>query len=194
MRFALMILERFLSLTFRKRSLSKSVSDSKENTFAYLCQFRLGHSRASLFLHRLTIVGIFLGLILLLFIAIPFFILTAPCLLCCRYKKIKDRLKNFTKLGQRFQQQQHTPTAHPSPSGSLNQLNSSSVIDIEQESRLIVSTPLLSPSSTTNDERQIMEISTVWCTWVFLHIYIYQYTYIYINIAFLFMWTFFNSN
>lgn len=116
---------------------------------------RLGHSRASLFLHRLTIVGIFIGLTLLFLITIPFLILTAPCLLCCRYKQIKSRLKNLTKLGQRFQQQQYTPTAHPSPSSSLNQLNSSSLIDIEQELNKTVKNPLLPPAahaSPTNTE------------------------------------------
>ncbi|CAF4335524.1 unnamed protein product, partial [Adineta steineri] len=113
----------------------------------------LGHSRASLFFHRLTIVGIFIGLTLLFLITIPFLIITAPCLLCCRYKQIKNRLKNLTKLGQRFQQQQYTPTTHPSPSSSLNQLNSSSLIDIEQESRTVLKSPLLSsPSLTTIDK------------------------------------------
>ncbi|CAF0735900.1 unnamed protein product [Adineta steineri] len=117
------------------------------------CRNRLGHSRASLFFHRLTIVGIFIGLTLLFLITIPFLIITAPCLLCCRYKQIKNRLKNLTKLGQRFQQQQYTPTTHPSPSSSLNQLNSSSLIDIEQESRTVLKSPLLSsPSLTTIDK------------------------------------------
>jgi len=121
------------------------------------CRNRLGHSRASLFLHRLTIVGIFLGLILLLFIAIPFLILSAPCLLCCRYKQIKNHLKNFTKLGQRFQQQQYTPTAHPSPSASLHRLNSSSLIEIENETNLLPTTPLMSE----NVEKNNAEISPV---------------------------------
>jgi hypothetical protein len=119
---------------------------------------RLGHSRASLFFHRLTIVGIFIGLILLFLIAIPFLILTAPCLLCCRYKQIKNRLKNLTKLGQRFQQQQYTPTNHPSPSSSLNQLNSSSLIDIEQESRTVIKNPLI---SSINVDISKPEISSV---------------------------------
>ncbi len=119
---------------------------------------RLGHSRASLFFHRLTIVGIFIGLILLFLIAIPFLILTAPCLLCCRYKQIKNRLKNLTKLGQRFQQQQYTPTTHPSPSSSLNQLNSSSLIDIEQETRTVIKNPLI---VSTNVDISPAEISSV---------------------------------
>lgn len=129
----------------------------------FLSVFRLGHSRASLFLHRLTIVGIFIGLILLLLIAIPFLILTAPCLLCCRYKQIKNRLKNLTKLGQRFQQQQYTPTAHPSPSSSLNQLNNSSLIDIEQETRTMMRTSLLSSSLTNNNNNNQLkpELSSV---------------------------------
>ena len=104
---------------------------------------RLGHSRASLFLHRLTIVGIFIGLIVLFLIALPFFILTAPCLLCCRYKKIKSRLKDITKLGQRFQQQQYTPTAHPSPAVSLQQINNSTSIDIEEATRTEIKIPLV---------------------------------------------------
>ncbi|CAF3552882.1 unnamed protein product [Rotaria sp. Silwood1] len=124
------------------------------------CRNRLGHSRASLFLHRLTIVGIFIGLILLLLIAIPFLILTAPCLLCCRYKQIKNRLKNLTKLGQRFQQQQYTPTAHPSPSSSLNQLNNSSLIDIEQDTKTMIKTSLLS-SSLKNINQSKPELSSV---------------------------------
>jgi len=125
------------------------------------CRNRLGHSRASLFFHRLTIVGIFIGLILLFLIAIPFLILTAPCLLCCRYKQIKNRLKNLTKLGQRFQQQQYTPTNHPSPSSSLNQLNSSSLIDIEQESRTVIRSPLISTLSSTNDDKSKSEVLSV---------------------------------
>jgi hypothetical protein len=120
--------------------------------------FSLGHSRASLFLHRLTIVGIFIGLILLFLIAIPFLILTAPCLLCCRYKQIKNRLKNLTKLGQRFQQQQYTPTTHPSPSSSLNQLNSSSLIDIEQGSRTVIKTPLISPINVDITKSEISSV------------------------------------
>lgn len=119
--------------------------------------YRLGHSRASLFFHRLTIIGIFVGLILLFLVAIPFLILTAPCLLCCRYKQIRNRLKNLTKLGQRFQQQQYTPTQHPTPSSSLNQLNSSSLIDIEQESRAVRQSPLLTSSIISKSE-----LSTVW--------------------------------
>jgi hypothetical protein len=127
-------------------------------SFKLSLYIRLGHSRASLFFHRLTIVGIFIGLILLFLIAIPFLIITAPCLLCCRYKQIKNRLKNLTKLGQRFQQQQYTPTTHPSPSSSLNQLNSSSLIDIEQESRTVLKSPLL---STANVDTSKSEISSV---------------------------------
>ncbi|CAF3398576.1 unnamed protein product [Rotaria socialis] len=119
------------------------------------CRNRLGHSRASLFLHRLTIAGIFIGLILLLLITIPFLILTTPCLLCCRYKQIKNRLKNLTKLGQRFQQQQYTPTAHPSPSSSLNQLNNSSLVDIEEETRTMIR------SSLTNINQSRPELSSV---------------------------------
>jgi hypothetical protein len=139
--------------------LSKSVDLIFFRNYVYPFFDRLGHSRASLFFHRLTIVGIFIGLTLLLLIAIPFLILTAPCLLCCRYKQIKNRLKNLTKLGQRFQQQQYTPATHPSPSSSLNQLNSSSLIDIEQESRTVIKSSLL--SSTTNVDRSIPEISSV---------------------------------
>lgn len=139
--------------------MSKSVGiDFNRLQFVRFLFSRLGHSRASLFFHRLTIVGIFIGLILLFLIAIPFLILTTPCLLCCRYKQIKNRLKNLTKLGQRFQQQQYTPTTHPSPSSSLNQLNSSSLVDIEQASRTVIPNPL---KSSSNIETSNVEISSV---------------------------------
>lgn len=130
--------------------------------FHFSSIFRLGHSRGSLFLHRLTIVAIFIGIILLFIIAIPFLLMTAPCLLCCQYKKIKNRLKNFSKFGQRFQQQQYTPTAHPTPSASVERLNSSSLIDIEQNSKLLHPETSVFSSSHFSDRKTTTEISAVW--------------------------------
>ena len=86
--------------------------------------------------------------------------LTAPCLLCCRYKQIKNHLKNLTKLGQRFQQQQYTPTTHPSPSSSLNQLNNPSLIDVQEGTRAGTKTSLIS-TSLANINQLKPEISSV---------------------------------
>ncbi|CAF0723053.1 unnamed protein product [Didymodactylos carnosus] len=66
------------------------------------CRNRLGHTRISLFLHRITIVGIFAGLSVLLLIATPFLILAAPCIMCCRCKEAKNPLTNYKNWRKRF--------------------------------------------------------------------------------------------
>ncbi|CAF4034908.1 unnamed protein product [Rotaria sp. Silwood2] len=91
------------------------------------CRNRLGHSRASLFLHRLIIIGLFIAFIILFIIATPLLILIAPCLISYRYKQIKNYFNNLTKWRQNSQQP-NTSTIHRS------------LINVEQQSI----TPLLS--------------------------------------------------
>jgi hypothetical protein len=44
------------------------------------CKGKLGHSRFSLFLHRISVVSIFLGTIILVIILSPFILISLPCL------------------------------------------------------------------------------------------------------------------
>lgn len=46
------------------------------------CKGKLGHSRISLFFHRISVVGIFAGTVILMIILSPFILLTLPCLIC----------------------------------------------------------------------------------------------------------------
>ncbi|CAF0799614.1 unnamed protein product [Rotaria sp. Silwood1] len=69
------------------------------------CRNRLGHSRASLFLHRLIIISLFIVFIILFIISAPLLILIAPFLICYRYKQMKNYFNYLTEWRQNFRQQ-----------------------------------------------------------------------------------------
>jgi hypothetical protein len=48
------------------------------------CKNKLGHSRASVIWHRAQVIGIFAGFGILLLVASPLLLLTAPCIVCCK--------------------------------------------------------------------------------------------------------------
>ena len=48
------------------------------------CRGKLGHSRSSVILHRVQVVGIFAVFGLLLLLASPLLLLLAPIILCCK--------------------------------------------------------------------------------------------------------------
>ncbi|CAF0806876.1 unnamed protein product [Adineta ricciae] len=54
------------------------------------CRNRLGHSRLSLFLHRLLTIGLFLLLIFLLIVTSPLLIIILPYLFCCGQKQLRN--------------------------------------------------------------------------------------------------------
>ncbi|UJR15528.1 hypothetical protein I4U23_002467 [Adineta vaga] len=59
------------------------------------CRNRLGHSRSSIFFHRLLTGGLFLIFIILLIITSPLLLLLLPCFICCGYKRIRNYFNRF---------------------------------------------------------------------------------------------------
>ncbi|CAF3918125.1 unnamed protein product [Rotaria magnacalcarata] len=82
------------------------------------CRNRLGHSRASLFLHRLLVVGLFIVLTILVILASPLLMLMAPCLICYRYKQLKNYFNNST-MWRRTVQEENASTIEQQPIISL---------------------------------------------------------------------------
>ncbi|CAF4158091.1 unnamed protein product [Adineta steineri] len=72
------------------------------------CRNRLGHSRLSLFLHRLMMLSLIVLFIILLIICAPLLILLAPLLICFRYKQLKTYFNKLMKW------EQPLPTTHQS--------------------------------------------------------------------------------
>ncbi|CAF3972206.1 unnamed protein product, partial [Adineta steineri] len=72
------------------------------------CRNRLGHSRLSLFLHRLMMLSLIILFIILLIICAPLLILLAPLLICFRYKQLKTYFNKLMKW------EQPLPTTHQS--------------------------------------------------------------------------------
>ncbi|PAA57683.1 hypothetical protein BOX15_Mlig010435g1, partial [Macrostomum lignano] len=52
------------------------------------CKYKLGHSRASLIMHRIQVGAIFFGFSLLVVIVSPFVLLAAPFIVCCKCKSL----------------------------------------------------------------------------------------------------------
>ncbi|PAA51298.1 hypothetical protein BOX15_Mlig015657g1, partial [Macrostomum lignano] len=57
------------------------------------CRYKLGHSRASLMLHRVQVGAIFFGFSLLVVIVSPFVLLAAPFILCCKCRSLCRRCR-----------------------------------------------------------------------------------------------------
>ncbi|ESO03109.1 hypothetical protein HELRODRAFT_112427 [Helobdella robusta] len=56
------------------------------------CKNKLGHSRASIILHRFqVVVTIFTGIGLLMLMASPVILIAAPCIVCCKIKSIRQK-------------------------------------------------------------------------------------------------------
>ncbi|CAF4559256.1 unnamed protein product [Rotaria socialis] len=75
------------------------------------CRNRLGHSRVSLLLHRLLVIGLFIILTMLVILASPLLILIAPCLICYRYKQLKNYFNNST-IWRRTVQEENSSTTN----------------------------------------------------------------------------------
>lgn len=58
------------------------------------CRYKLGHSRASLMLHRVQVGAIFFGFSLLVIIVSPFVLLAAPFILCCKCRSLCRRCRD----------------------------------------------------------------------------------------------------
>ena len=66
------------------------------------CKGKLGHTRASLLWHRAQVIGIFAGFVVLLLVASPLLLITAPCVFCCRCKvcaEIEEELNELNDGG-----------------------------------------------------------------------------------------------
>lgn len=54
------------------------------------CQGRLGHSRSSVIMHRVQVVGFFVSAGLLLLAASPLLLLAAPAICCCKCRSVRE--------------------------------------------------------------------------------------------------------